>query len=375
MSEPTSDATWSDTRAALLGGGTVHALVKATDLQPARPGNLDRPRCGTHLVEQLCRGPEGEELREAVVRREGARSATSPNAPRLAASGGPPPGNCSTSTASPSTAPARVCQRGVRPQDKIIRLLYDLGLCQEATCAVEDARWTAHLRRRPAANWRDLCLRGCDGKGVLTPDERHRLSCFFLIDGQWYSGMHRQGVRWTLRRRRRATPAAGPNGHKADDAGVEWTSGGSSLKFVLPVRRQEQKKQEEGNIGRNQMRGSWSGGATAGGRAGEAGRQAAHRRRLPYAACGGVPRFRSGVGTVLAAPAARRKLGRSRPAGRAKPGSTPERRTDSDGCGIFPARPLRRAIPFPGSAGTMEAMVRRRLPARDPRTARRRWPR
>jgi hypothetical protein len=272
--EPMSDADLVPTpeAARILGvpDDEFTRLAKALDLQAARPGSKTQPRLWHRaLIEQLHRGPEGEELREAVARKEKVRAirhrlaerypdwrqALRPAAEALF--------NFNRLTKHGSCS--RLRQRELYDlKDKVIRLLYELGLCQEASLhAVEGCEVECDVCDGAGRDWRDLACVRCDGKGVLTPDGPLEFVLFcFLIDGQWFEWhAPRKGVQWPFtpteaaERRRDWKPKAGTKPVMLTSE-VDFLEAEAHLRFVLRNydEGQEQKKQEERKRRAEQMR-------------------------------------------------------------------------------------------------------------------------
>lgn len=245
-------------------------LVKALDLQPARAGSKSQPRLWHRsLVEQLHRGPEGEELRQAVVRKEQVRAIRHRLAERY------PDWRQALRPAAEALfnfnrlTKYGSCSRLRRRElydlkDKVLRLLYGLGLCQQASLhAVEGEEIDCDVCEGAGRDWQDVACRRCAGKGVLVPEGALEYVLFcFQIDGQWFEWhAPRKAVRWpftpteTPERPRTWKPKAGEKPVMLTSA-VDFLEAEAHLKFVLRRfdEEQEVKKREERKRRAEQMR-------------------------------------------------------------------------------------------------------------------------
>lgn len=245
-------------------------LAKTLELQAARPGSKTQPRLWHRgLVEQLHSGPEGAELRDAVVRKAKVRAIRESLADRY------PDWRKALRPAAEALfhfnrfTKHEACSRLRRRElydlkDKFLRLLYNLGLCQEASLhAVEGSEIDCDLCDGAGRDWRDLACPRCDGKGVLIPEGALEYVLFcFLVEGQWFEWhAPRKGVKWSFTptepgdRRRDWKPRAGekPVGLEAE---TDFLEAEAHLKFVLHAYDDEQteKHKEDRKRRAEQMR-------------------------------------------------------------------------------------------------------------------------
>lgn len=275
MNEPTNEpdlvSTHDAARLMSVPDEEFTRLVKALDLTPARPGSKTTPRLWhRNLVVQLHRGPEGAELREAVARKEKVREIRrqlDARYPEWRQSLRPAADALfSFNRYSKWGSCSRLRRRELYDlKDRFIRLLYELGLCQEASLhAVAGVEAECDLCDGAGRDWRDANCTRCGGEGVLRSDEplAYVLFCF-LVDGQWYEWHSpRKAIQWEFRvtehsaRTRDWRPKSGEKPLLVESEG-EFLEAEAHLKFVLhkyddekAKARQEEQKQRHARMRR-----------------------------------------------------------------------------------------------------------------------------
>jgi hypothetical protein len=180
-------------------------LARALELEPARQGTKTQPRTWQRsMIEQLQHGPEGAELRGAVVRKEKV------GAIRLELEARYPDWKQALRPAALALfnfnrlTKWATCSRLRRRElydlkYRVVRLLYELGLCQEASLhTVAGTEIDCDLCEGAGQDWRELPCPRCGGRGVMVGDAPLEYVFFcFLVDGQWFEWHSpRKAVSW-----------------------------------------------------------------------------------------------------------------------------------------------------------------------------------